>query len=173
MELYILENYKEMFPPLKGRELTDRLTAAVLKECGKTNFSIIRDKNGKPLTDLPGVFISVSHSGAYFSCLISDRPVGVDMQETRKISSHKIAGRYFSEKEREYIRERGEKGFFELWTRKEAYSKYTGNGIKDIIAGVTVIGRDDVEFLDFQIGDGMYLSCCIQAGNKVRYQCGF
>lgn len=160
MELYILENYKEFFPDLKGSELTDRLVISVLEEYGKKGVSIIRNKNGKPFTDVPGLFISASHSGIYFACLVSDRPVGVDIQEERRINPNKIAGRYFTEREKKYIQKRGSKGFFELWTRKEAYSKYTGNGIKDIIAGISVIEREDVEFFDFQIGNGMYLSCC-------------
>lgn len=160
MRLYIAENYKDMFPYLKGRDLTERLLKEALEDCGVKGAHIIRDKNGKPHTDKSGVFISASHSGIYFICAVGSDTVGIDIQKQRPINIDKISKRYFDQKEQEYIRSKGDKGFFEIWTRKEAYAKYTGNGLKDIIAGEPVIGRKDVGFFDFQIGNGMFVSCC-------------
>lgn len=160
MKLYIIENYRETYPELSGSELTDRLITDCLAEYGIRNVDICRTSKGKPYADAD-VHFSVSHSGSYFVCIIADCPVGIDVQEKRKTSGSKIAGRYFTESEQEYIEEHGEDGFFRLWTRKEAYSKLTGDGLAELMRGTDVLCREDVDFTDFQIEDGVYCSYCV------------
>lgn len=160
MELYIIENYKERYPDLKGSALTDELIKECLEAYGIQSRQVLRTPNGKPYVDQ--VHLSVSHSGEYFICIIADKPVGIDIQEKRQSNTDKIAERYFTEMEKTYIEEHGEDGFFMLWCRKEAYSKLTGNGIAELIKGTEVIGRDDVDFTDFQLEDGILCSYCIE-----------
>lgn len=160
MELYIIENYKEKYPDLKGSVLTDELIKECLLEFGIQCTQVFRTAKGKPY--VPGVHLSVSHGGDYFVCIIADKPVGIDVQEKRRASSEKIAARYFSSDENNYIKENGEAGFFKLWTRKEAYSKLTGEGLAELIRGTEVINRNDVEFTDFQIENGVWCSYCIE-----------
>ena len=74
----------------------------------------------------------------------------------------KISARYFAEEEAELVRKLGAAAFFRLWTRKEAYSKYTGNGLADVMRGISVLDRNDVEFLDFQWEKDVYCSCCVK-----------
>lgn len=164
MELYIIENYKDIYPDLKGSGLTDELIRDCLEEYGMEKPQVLRASKGKPYVNFGGkekVHLSVSHSGSFFVCIIADKPVGIDLQEERKVSSEKIAKRYFSDKERQYMDEHGDKGFYILWTRKEAYSKLTGDGLAEVIRGIDVLDRDDVEFTDFQLGDGLWCSYCI------------
>lgn len=164
MELYIYENYKDMFPEAAGRQLTDILIKEALADCGIENCRIMRTDKGKPYVEQSDsaapVYISVSHSGAYFVCLISDCPVGVDIQTERKVNAGRIGRRCFTCREQQLAERQGDDGFFSLWTRKEAYSKYTGLGMEEILKGTEVIGRDDVEFTDFQLEKGVYCSCC-------------
>ncbi len=166
MELYIYEDYKDIFPELTGRELTDELIRETLVMYGAGPCSISRTEKGKPYVETAGaggeVHLSVSHSGPYFLCLIADRPVGVDVQQARNTGTDRISRRYFTGEEREYIERHGEDGFFRLWTRKEAYSKYTGLGLQEILKGTQIINRDDVEFFDFQLEKGIYCSCCMK-----------
>ena len=120
-------------------------------------------KGGKPfIKGREALFISASHSGEYFVCAISDAPVGIDVQEEREGRLSRISKRYFSAEEQAYVKERGEAGFFSLWTRKEAYAKYTGRGLEEIMKGTSVLGREDVDFVDFQIEKGIYCSCCVK-----------
>lgn len=163
MELYIFEKYHELYPEVKGKALTDKLIQCALEEYGVCDGVIERTDDGKPyVSNHQDLYISVSHSGGVLACLVGDAPLGVDIQETRKVRAGSIAKRYFTQEERVYMEDNGESGFFMLWTRKEAYAKYIGTGLKEIIAGTTVLGRDDVEFHDFRLGNGIYGSWCVK-----------
>ena len=162
MEIYIIEKYKERHPQMKGSELTDALIKDCLEEYGVEDFHVLRTPKGKPYVELCDTYLSVSHSGEYFLCIIAERPVGIDVQERKNSNSDKIAERYFTEREKSFIRDNGENGFFTVWTRKEAYSKLTGEGIAEIIRGTEVIDREDVVFTDFQLEDGVWCSYCIE-----------
>ncbi|NLD20558.1 MAG: 4'-phosphopantetheinyl transferase superfamily protein [Clostridiales bacterium] len=183
MELYVFENYRELVPELRGSPLTDRRIKEALKEYGVSDAEVFRTKKGKPYVktgndrrsekvaetgivqggvNACSLCISVSHSGSYFVCLIDETPVGVDVQQERNAKADKIGRRYFTDQEVEYMNKEGDAGFFVLWTRKEAYSKYTGNGMEDILKGTSVIDREDVDFFDFQLEKGIYCSCCIK-----------
>lgn len=165
MEIILYEDYRDMYPEIKGRELTDLLLSRVLAETGAPQMQILRTEKGKPyVPEETGIFLSASHSENLFVCLIGDRPLGIDLQHERRIDPEKIAARYFTEEEVELVRRQGKPAFFRLWTRKEAFSKYTGNGLADVMAKISVLDRSDVEFLDFQWEKGVYCSCCIGKG---------
>lgn len=90
---------------------------------------------GKPfLKDSPFQF-NVSHSGD-FGLLAFDSafPLGVDIEWKRPaFAGLKIAERFFSAKEIEELKKLTNKnmdnGFFNCWTRKEAYIKALGKGL--------------------------------------------
>ena len=156
MRLYIIYHYKEWFPEIKGKSLTD----ALIRDClGREDAVVTRTEKGKPVVD--GVCISVSHSVDTFALLVSESNVGVDIQYARNVKSDRIAARYFSDREAAYIEE-DESGdrFFEIWTRKEAYSKYTGKGLEQIMGKVEVLAREDVAFTDIRLEDGCYCAVC-------------
>ncbi|NLD20456.1 MAG: 4'-phosphopantetheinyl transferase superfamily protein [Clostridiales bacterium] len=161
MELYVFENYKSLYPELTGKELTDRLALCALEEYGADDAVIARTYKGKPyVLNHQDIYFSVSHSGGFFVCLIGDTPLGVDIQKRSKTNIDGIIKRYFTEGEREYIEERGDSAFFTLWARKEAYAKYTGEGLQAILAKAPVLNRKDVEFFDFQLERDLYGSWC-------------
>ena len=174
MEIRIYEDYRDMYPESKGRELTERLLYHALADAGMPDLKIMRTEKGKPYvqsaeeqdqagrTKRPNIYISASHSKNLFACLIGDRPLGIDLQHGRKMDPAKISARYFAEEEAELVRKLGAAAFFRLWTRKEAYSKYTGNGLADVMSGISVLDRNDVEFLDFQWEKDVYCSCCVK-----------
>lgn len=111
---------------------------------------------GKPcFRDYPYCF-SLSHSGDYVYCVISQKDIGADIQQWRKCDVKRLSGRFFSYSEREALERAGmeqtglkQEGlgrsgdleaelFFRLWARKEAYGKLTGRGIGDA-AGVDLL----------------------------------
>jgi len=102
------------------------------------------------------VYFSISHSEDMMVCAVACFNIGVDCQ--KRIADHierykKIAGRFFSEKENmmldsilslsadhsdnddetetEMKEQKYINDFFKIWTKKEAYIKYTGKGLAE------------------------------------------
>lgn len=99
----------------------------------RRDFQFHYGRWGKPyLTG--GPFFSLSHSGEYAACAISEEEVGLDVQRMRKIPYDRLAQRFFPEREWKALLACEEAGrdelFYRLWTRKEAYGKFTGEGLK-------------------------------------------
>lgn len=96
--------------------------------------TVLRTEHGKPY--LPGlpVEVSVSHTGRLFAALVAEEeagPVGLDVQSMRTAPFERIAQRFFTEEEYDYVRQTGKEGFYRLWTRKEALTKYWGLPLLD------------------------------------------
>ena len=165
MRLYIYKDYKDLYPQLSGSELTDALIIRALAEEGQDirNISVYRDEQGKPFVDMacgPCVHVSCSHSHDTFACIVSDVNCGIDIQEKRKVNIVQIADRYFTTEEKQYVADYGMDGFFKIWTRREAYAKYTGVGLKQVMSDVSVLNRADVSFDDSVLDNDMYCSIC-------------
>ena len=87
------------------------------------------DASGKPFLPHSPLFVSLSHSGSFVAAAAADRPVGIDLQEKRRIREG-VLRRWYSAAEREWIGagDAGERAI-RLWTMKEAYAKLKGTGI--------------------------------------------
>ena len=167
MKLYVVYDYKDKYPALSGRALTD----ALIREClGSEDLVVVRNDKGKPFiegAESAGCFISVSHSQGTFALLVSDRNVGLDIQYRRDVKSDSIAARCFPAEEAAYVAEDNTGSrFFTLWTRKEAYSKYTGLGMEQIMKKEPVLQDCEVLFTDLQLEDGCYCSFCSERIEK-------
>ncbi|WP_419022934.1 4'-phosphopantetheinyl transferase family protein [Emergencia sp.] len=90
---------------------------------------IVREEKGKPyFADIPLEF-SLTHSGQLWMCLFSGKPVGLDLQQVKSLEYEKIADRQYTKEEQHYVRLWGLAGFFDVWVRKEAFCKCTGQGL--------------------------------------------
>lgn len=89
--------------------------------------------NGKPyLKDCPDIYFNLSHSGEYAVCVIADCEIGVDIQQYRKNIKEGILKKVLHESEKalyEACGEEKEAFFYHIWAAKEAYAKYTGEGL--------------------------------------------
>ena len=171
MDIIIYEDYKNIYKNLNGHDLTDALISKAVGECvvGVCDFSVVRSPKGKPL--ITGVtnnqiHVSVSHCLDTFACIISDFNCGLDIQNPRDINYLKIAERFYDALEIKYVKKNGKEGFYKLWTRKEAYAKYIGTGIIEVLRGTDVLHRDDVTFDEGKLDNGMYYAIC-----KSRKEC--
>jgi 4'-phosphopantetheinyl transferase len=112
--------------------------------------------NGKPF--LMGGFagtglqFNLSHSGGLAVFALGRRGlVGVDVEQVRPVPNlSPLAERFFSAREYAEIQrlsgEEAQRGFFRIWTRKEAWLKATGQGITGPLKSVEVLGSSgDVE----------------------------
>lgn len=85
--------------------------------------------DGKPYIDNLSAFISIAHSGDYTVCAVNNAPIGIDIEKIRPINLG-ITKR-FTEAEQEYIKNSDDfnLAFFDIWTSKEAYIKYSDKKI--------------------------------------------
>lgn len=92
-----------------------------------------RNPYGKPcLAPEAGICVNWSHSGTWAVCALSDREVGIDLQETGKEPGDALVRRTLQPEELDFYRqapeERRKRLFYEYWTVKESFLKAVGTG---------------------------------------------
>ena len=156
---------------VKDRSTDEKVSALaryhILHQTGSApeRFTIERQTKGKPyFKDMPDLHFSVSHSGDLFVCAFSELPVGVDIQEYKKRPDEaercrKIANRFFHFDEIDALDADTVSAFYNIWTAKEAYVKYTGDGIDGDFSAFCIFDLD--EYLYQTELCGMSLSVCM------------
>lgn len=109
----------------------ERILADVLKKDYQIEScpEIMRDEMGKPYLKEQIVHFNVSHSGEYLAIAVSDKPVGVDIQETKSIKDG-MYRKVVQQQEQMLIGEERQKDFLRLWTLKESFVKAEGKGLR-------------------------------------------
>ena len=121
---------------------------------------ILQDEHGKPyLADYPQVHFNISHSGDYAVCVLTDAPVGVDIEQRRTFDWERTAKRAFTAAQCEWLRSQPKEkrldAFFGLWTEHESRLKQSGVGL----AGLSDAG--ELPCRSYLL-DGYYLSVCTE-----------
>lgn len=145
------------------------------------DFSINKTDKGKPYIE-KGPSFSVSHTANVWACLVSEFNVGFDIQiEKLNVKFEAIAKRFFEEREREYVEKTGIKGFYQVWTAREAYAKYTGEGffgksMSDFSLADFMFDNKNVECSEYKIqfvnlsevyyDDKLYCAICLPIGEE-------
>ncbi len=139
-----LYRYEIKQPSDKPRALAaqQRAAAKMLVEvaakelCGAENPTVRKGAHGKPyFRDLPIKF-SVSHCKSRVVVAVSEREIGVDIQHISPRRAD-ITKRFFTEEEAEYVGSDTAR-FYEIWTKKEAYSKWKGTPLAENL-GICVL----------------------------------
>lgn len=125
-----------------------------------------RGEHGKPyLCTHQELFINISHSGDYAVCAASDYPIGIDLQQIRRVD-FKICDKYFTCDEREYAGNDSRR-FFEIWAKKESRIKATGTGMTIPLNSFSVLKNDD-KFKYIELSppqDGYVMWVCVLIDN--------
>lgn len=107
-----------------------------LEQTGNKNlYTQIRyTGNGKPYVEGNPVYFNLSHSGEYVILLIADQPCGIDIQKAVG-DKEKLASRVMYPEEFKRFQEMDSSVdraalLTQCWCAKEAYLKYTGEGIR-------------------------------------------
>ncbi len=120
-------------------------------------------EHGKPqLAEHPEWHFSLSHSGEWAVCALSDSPIGVDVEQCRAKDYMALAQRFFSPTEQEQLRQCQENEcqalFFQLWTQKESLLKAVGVGLS-ALSDCEALVKQGYAFCSYPL-DGYALSVC-------------
>ena len=122
---------------------------------------IIFGEHDKPYAE-SGVYFSVSHSGSVAAIAVDDVEVGLDVEQIPDESRLKIADRFYHPNERAYVRGAEDqcRAFCEIWTRKEAVLKMTGEGISTDLTAFDTTALPLSAQLDTRGLNGYCMSVC-------------
>lgn len=184
------KNYWEMMPERQKkidafRQQNDKLRslgAGILLKRGLLELGIQQEqeqlcygKYGKPyLNNRSDIQFNLSHAGDYAVAAFGKKELGIDMEQAGR-ASMKMASRFFTKKEQEYLknlqeRKKQEEAFIKFWTRKESFVKAVGVGLSFGIGCVeTSVGKrveilmekefPDYFFYEYQIEEYQIAVC--------------
>lgn len=126
----------------------------------KKSVEIKSDMYRKPyIAGFEKWYFNISHTPGMIGIAVSEEPVGIDVEKVRD-ADFRIAKRFFTAQENFHIENatNKEKCFFEIWTKKEAYLKYTGRGLNDSLKSFDVFEQSHrIESFE---EDGYMISVC-------------
>ena len=134
----------------------------------KFNFKI--DKYGKPYDAYGNMQFNLSHCKNAVACIISDAPVGIDVESIVNINCYNtIVSKVCSEQEISLLMQSEDSlvDFTKIWTLKESYTKMMGQGI--------VLDLKEVSFLKYSCFfssltfDNYVLSYCSNQYESIIY----
>lgn len=137
-----------------GYEFVKTVASKVL-QIPVCNIDFEKYKNGKPcLKKVKNFHFNISHSEYLLIIAFSNANIGVDVEIFREINL-KITDRFFAEEEKEFVKEKSD--FFYVWTRKEAFIKQTGEGLKRPLSSFNSLNMKNIK--TFELKDG-FISVC-------------
>ncbi len=152
------------------------LSALSLLHRAGADGTLSYDENGRPYFVDRLCDFSITHTQNHVFCALTDGKdspsrVGIDAEDLDRpdfSNLHEMAARWFTPNERKIFLELPtKKTFLRIWTRKEAYVKYTGEGLRALskIDTATLENEGRVHFFDYQSGK---ILVCVCAPSGVR-----
>lgn len=132
-------------------------------------------KNGKPFIKGQRHF-SISHSGDYVICAVSDEPLGADIEKISRMSpalSKKIFSPVELEKSRTLDGSELQKYLCRVWTQKESFVKLTGEGLRQNLRTIcteeppTEKEQNSPYFFTQSFGEDYLISVCLGKESEV------
>lgn len=141
--------------------VAEALLRYALRCCGHSQSPTVSlSQYGKPfLSDIPDFHFNLSHSGNYVAIAWGDTQVGIDVEVFRESPTlPSIAQKHFTPQEQDslcvYPRD-----FFLIWTKKEAYVKYLGTGLRQKLSDFCVISKPPAHFESLDLPDACLTLC--------------
>ena len=143
------------------------LKEGLQQEYGITDNPVFEyNEHGKPLiVGHPEIFFNLSHCKEAAICVVSDQPVGVDVESLRKYKD-RLAEYTMNEEELHQIKTAShpDSEFIRLWTMKEATTKLIGTGISNDMK--TVIDRQKYKYTTVERQQYIYTICSYSNGQQ-------
>ena len=141
------------------------LKEGLQQEYGITENPVFEyNEHGKPLiVGHPEIFFNLSHCKEAAICVVSDQPVGVDVESLRKYKD-RLAEYTMNEDELHQIEASADPAaaFIRLWTMKEATTKLIGTGISNDMK--TVIDMQKYKYTTVERQQYIYTICSYSNG---------
>lgn len=156
------------------------------KEWESTPIAV--NPKGKPyFVGISDLHFSISHTKNVWACAIDSQPLGFDIEEVDRLKEDtvrgpvlkedkwiKLAKRFYTNKEYQYILSGGRDAFLQIWVRKEAYLKYKGTGLSpglnsiELIEKGRLISRLANEWVDgINLGPGLVSAYCSENEREI------
>ena len=117
---------------------------------------IVRKEGEKPRFDTEEAYFNLSHSGGVMMLGISHSPIGVDIEKIRDIDYKKF----------DFIDADDLEDFFEKWTERESYLKFTGEGLSAFRREIP----SEAHFEYFPVWDEYHACVCADEQNIIAYE---
>ena len=117
---------------------------------------IVRKEGEKPRFDTEEAYFNLSHSGGVMMLGISHSPIGVDTEKIRDIDYKKF----------DFIDADDIEDFFEKWTERESYLKFTGEGLSAFRREIP----SEAHFEHFPVWDEYHACVCADEQNIIAYE---
>ena len=153
------------------------LSALSLLHRAGADGTLSYDENGRPFFEGRTCDFSITHTQNHVFCALidgEDEPmrVGIDAEDLDRpdfSDFDAMVVRWFTENEQNaFFASPTKETFLRIWTRKEAYVKYTGEGLRALsqIDTTTLENEGRVCFFDYREGT-VLISVCAPCGEKV------
>ena len=143
------------------------LKEVLQKEYGISEYPVFEyNEHGKPLIiGHPKIFFNLSHCKEAAICVVSDQPVGVDVESIREYKDS-LAEYTMNEDELHQIKNSTHPAatFIRLWTMKEATTKLIGTGISNDMK--TVIDTLKYKYTTVERQKYIYTICAFSNGQQ-------
>ena len=127
---------------------------------------------GKPVfAQREDLHFSLSHSGAYAMCAISDGQIGADVQQIKPV--HMSVARRFHFRERDWLAEQPHdeqtRAFFRIWARKEAWVKAVSRDqLLSLDQEDVIHGPEGWQFGEYWLDDEYLATVCARQGESLQ-----
>ena len=138
----------------------------LLRDMLETHFGLKNpvfsaNSKGKPILLNSYLHFNISHSKNFVACAIDTKPVGIDIQSYNEMNPLRIMEKICTEEESEFIKTGADgtetlKRFYMVWSAKEAYLKYTGEGLSGGLQQISVANKKGMKE---KLGENIYLLC--------------
>ncbi len=120
------------------------------------SLDIIRDSGKKPRFDSEEVYFNISHSHGVIMLGISHTEIGVDIEKIRDFDYKKI----------DFIDAEDIDDFFEKWTERESYLKFTGEGLSKLRCNIPT----NAHFEHFPVYNEYHACVCADEQSIIAYE---
>ncbi len=166
LSAYRLKKLESLVPPQSRRQsiAAELLLIKVLHETDAAfplPLNIDTAAGGKPFLRESPLQFSLSHSGDFASCALSDGQIGLDIQVERPFPDGFLK-RFFHPQERDFVLSSGNQtaAFTEIWTRKESFLKLSGAGLSQKLSAFSVLSLPAVIQSWHTCLDCLHLAIC-------------